>query len=241
MTQETFTPSSLPRAVLWDLDGTLVDSEPLWMDAESRLMVEHKLPWSHDDAMLMVGNALPDSAEIMRSRGLRLPVRHIIDRLLDDVVARMATEISWRPGAKALLTALQEAGVPQALVTMSEMPMADAVVANLGFDPFSVRVTGERVEKGKPDPEPYLMALALLDAEHSSTEGPVTAANSVAIEDSVPGSSASLGAGLKTVGVPLHVPLAPREGMVLVRDLTEVTPQFLGGLLAAPVATEVSS
>jgi beta-phosphoglucomutase-like phosphatase (HAD superfamily) len=225
--------SSLPRAVLWDLDGTLVDSEPLWMDAESRLMEEHGLPWTHQDAMRMVGNALPDSAELLRSRGLRLPVRTIIDRLTADVVARMATEISWRPGAKNLLSALQEAGVPQALVTMSETPMANAVVGNLGFDPFSVRVTGDRVEKGKPDPEPYLMAVALLDSEHGSPENPVTCANSVAIEDSVPGTTASLRAGLRTVAVPLHVPLEPRDGIHLVRDLTEVTPAFLGALVTS--------
>lgn len=228
--------SRLPRAVLWDLDGTLVDSEPLWMDAESRIMEDHGLPWTHEDAMLMVGNALPDSAELLRSRGLRLSVRQIIDTLIGDVVTRMATEISWRPGAKDLLRALNEAGVPQALVTMSEMPMADAVVENLGFDPFSIRVTGERVEKGKPDPEPYLMGLALLDSAHGTPEAPIDAAHSVALEDSIPGTTSSLTAGLRTVGIPLHVPVPERDGLHLVRDLTVVTPEFLGSLIEGPTA-----
>jgi beta-phosphoglucomutase-like phosphatase (HAD superfamily) len=228
--------AQLPRAVLWDLDGTLVDSEPLWMDAETALMQEHGLPWTHDDAMLMVGNALPDSAEILRSRGLRLPVRTIIDTLTEHVVSRMATEISWRPGAKDLLSALQELGVPQALVTMSETPMANAIVESLGFDPFSARVTGDRVEKGKPDPEPYLVGLALLDAAHGTPERPITAAHCVAFEDSVPGTTASLTAGIRTVGIPLHIPLEAREGLHLVRDLTEITPEILGSLVREPTS-----
>lgn len=236
MSPTTHPGTQLPRAVLWDLDGTLVDSEPLWMDAESRIMAEHGLPWTHEDAMLMVGNALPDSAELLRSRGLRLSVRAIIDTLIEEVVTRMTTEISWRPGAKDLLRSLHEAGVPQALVTMSEMPMADAVVENLGFDPFSIRVTGDRVEKGKPDPEPYLMALALLDSAHGTPKAPIDAAHSVALEDSIPGTTSSLSAGLTTVGIPLHVEVPERPGLQLVRDLTVVTPEYLGALVSGTPA-----
>lgn len=226
--------SRLPHAVLWDLDGTLVDSEPLWMDAEYALMNAHGLPWTHEDAMMMVGNALPDSAELLRSRGLRLPVRKIIDELTESVVSRMSTEVSWRPGARELLKSLQEAEVPQALVTMSETPMAEAIVEGLGFDPFDVRVTGDRVQRGKPDPEPYLMGLALLDSVHGPTGRTITGSGSIAIEDSMPGTSSSLGAGLRTVGVPLHVELEPRDRLHLVPDLTHVSAEHLGELAHLP-------
>lgn len=217
----------LPQAVLWDLDGTLIDSEPLWMAAEGELMAAHGLGWSDEQGRAMVGNALPVSAGLMQEAGLPLGLREIIDTLIDAVMQGLRENVPWRPGVRELMEALGEAGVPQALVTMSERPMADAVMQGLGSSPFSVVVTGDAVERGKPDPEPYLKALDELAQQHPG----VIAAGSLALEDSVPGTSSALAAGLVTVGVPLHVPLTERDGLILLPTLAGVTPQELGCLV----------
>lgn len=218
----------LPQAVLWDLDGTLIDSEPLWMAAEASLMAEFGIEWTHEDAMSLVGNALPVSAEIMRSHGVPLENRQVIDRLIGEVMDGLRRDVPWRAGARELLVSLQQAGVPQALVTMSEAVMAEAVVQGLGFDPFSVRVTGDVVRNGKPHPEPYLTAVAQLEESH----GPLDPQQVVAVEDSRPGTASAMAAGLVTVAVPLHVPLEPNPGLHLLKDLDGVTSQDLARIVA---------
>lgn len=226
----------LPHAVLWDLDGTLIDSEPLWMAAEAGLMAEFGIEWTHDDAMRLVGNALPVSAEIMRSHGVPLENRQVIDRLIGEVMDGLRHEVPWRPGARELLISLQQAGVPQALVTMSEAVMADAVVQGLGFDPFDVKITGDVVHHGKPHPEPYLTAVARLEEKH----GPMDARRIVAVEDSRPGTASAIAAGLVTVAVPLHVPLEPRPELNLLKDLDGVTPQDLSLIVVQDSARRAS-
>lgn len=224
----------MPQAVLWDLDGTLIDSEPLWMSSESALMHAHGLGWTQADALSMVGNSLPASAAHMRSMGLPLGEREIIDHLIGQVLAGLKDEVPWRPGARELLQGFRELGVPQALVTMSETPMAQAVLAGMPDDPFDVIVTGDVVEHGKPHPEPYLTALARLNRIH----GGITAEGSLALEDSLPGTTSALAAGVVTVGVPLHVALAERDGLILVPSLANVTPQDLGCLVALATTRE---
>lgn len=219
----------LPQAVLWDLDGTLIDSEPFWMRAEDELMAEQGIPWSHEQSMQLVGNALPNSAAILREAGVRLEAREIIDRLSGAVTEQLRREIPWRPGALSLLSSLREAGVPQALVTMSEAPMAAAVIEGMGFDPFDARVTGDTVERGKPDPLPYLRGLEILAGLH----GPLEASRCVGLEDSVPGTASAMEAGLVTVGIPLHVGLPRHADLHLLPSLDGVTPQHLGEVVAA--------
>ena len=110
-----------PAAVLWDLDGTLVDTEPYWFAAERRLVAAYGRDWPDHHAHSMVGFDLRDSAAYMIEHGGidDLSPEEVIDRLLDDVTASVQREIPWRPGARELLTALVAEGVPCALVTMS--------------------------------------------------------------------------------------------------------------------------
>lgn len=224
--------SPLPQAVLWDLDGTLIDSEPLWMAAEEALMHAHGIAWTHEDAMQMVGNALPASAQLMIDAGVQLGPREIIDTLISDVMEGLRREVPWRPGARELLAALREAGIPQALVTMSETVMARTIVEGLGFDPFEVKVTGDLVENGKPHPEPYLTAVERLEQTH----GPLDKRRVVALEDSNPGTASAIAAGVVTVGVPLHAPLPRLADIHLLMGLEDVTPAHLGEIIEADAA-----
>ena len=169
----------LPDAVLWDLDGTLVDTEPAWIAAESELAREHGVDWTAEDGEAMVGSALPNAAAIMRGRGVHLSDDEIIGFLIDRVLVSLGERVPWQPGALELLTELRDAAVPCALVTMSYRDMADRIVAGAPDGVFHVVVAGDEVTQGKPHPEPYLRAAEMLG---------VDVRRCVAFEDSPPGS-----------------------------------------------------
>lgn len=191
------------KAALWDMDGTLVDTEPYWIAAEHDLVEAHGGRWSHEQAMQLVGQSLMHSAGILQDAGVRLEKREIVDTLSARVIERIKEEVPWRPGARELLDELHSAGVRCALVTMSEGPLAREVVAALPKPYFEFLVTGDTVSQGKPHPEAYLTAverLRLSDPE-------LTIDHCVAFEDSVPGVTAALASGVVTVGIPHQVPL----------------------------------
>ena len=182
---------ALPAAVLWDMDGTLVDTEPYWMDAEYALVAEHGGHWSEEQARALVGNPLPVSAEVLhRSGGVDLPPEVIVERMLDHVVAEVQRHLPWRPGAQELLRALRAADVPCALVTMSYARLTDAVVSALPAGTFAAVVPGDEVRHGKPHPEPYLTAAARLGVDPRDC---------LAIEDSATGTASAAAAGAAVV------------------------------------------
>ena len=199
-------------AVLWDLDGTIVDTEPVWIAAEHELAAEHGTTWTDEDALQLVGNALIDSGEYIRTRlGLDLSAEQVVDYLVTRVVAALQDDIPWRPGARELIAELGGRGVPQALVTMSYRAIATPVVAHL---PLQAVVTGDEVTHGKPHPEPYLRAAELLG---------VDAADCLAVEDSATGAASANAAGCTVVVVPHLVPVPPSPRRISVPSLREVT------------------
>lgn len=194
------------RAVLWDMDGTIVDTEPYWIAAERALVEAHGGTWSHSQALQLVGQSLVFSAGILQEAGVALSVREIIDTLTDAVVARVRENVPWRPGARELLDQLHSAGIRCALVTMSEEPLAREVVAALPAPYFEFLVTGNQVTQGKPHPEAYHSAVATLQR----TDPALTLHHCVAIEDSVPGVAAAVASGVVTVAVP-HIIALPED------------------------------
>ena len=189
-----------PAAVLWDMDGTLVDTEPYWVAAEYRLAERYGGTWDDRHALNLVGNDLLDSGVYIREHmGIDLSAEQIVEALLDDVVAQVEGAVPFRPGALELLAELRAAGVPLALVTMSYARFVDPVLAALPPGVFDEVVTGDAVYRGKPHPEPYLTAARLLG---------VTPERCLAIEDSEPGTTSAVAAGCTALVVPLHVPVA---------------------------------
>ena len=224
-TSRTRPPATLPAAVLWDMDGTLVDTEPYWIQAEFEIVAEHGGQWSDELAHQLVGNPLLVSAEfILAHSPVTLSAPELVEALLERVVARVTEKIPWRPRARELLTELGTLGVPSALVTMSWTSLAYAVTSALPEGTFDVVVTGDAVTHGKPHPEPYLTACAELDARPGEC---------VAIEDSATGVRSAVAAGVPTIAVPHVVAVPPIAGAVALDGLAGVRAADLARLVAA--------
>ncbi|MEJ7635853.1 HAD family phosphatase [Aeromicrobium sp.] len=203
-------------AVLWDLDGTIVDTEPLWMAAEHELAAEHGKIWTEEDGLALVGNSLIASGHYIRERlEIDMSAEDIVDYLVGELAASLTEHIDWRPGARDLIEALDDAGVPQALVTMSYATIAAPVTASL---PFKAVVTGDIVSRPKPFPDPYLLAAELLG---------VDAVQCLAIEDSGTGATSANAAGCDVLVVPHFVNVPEAERRVQIPTLEGLGPADL--------------
>jgi len=227
--EPTTTPAAdLPAAVFWDMDGTLVDTEPYWINAEHAIVEEAGGVWNDEYAHQLVGNDLMVSAEFIRDNSpITLEPVEIVEDLLRRVIAQVTEHVPWRPGAIELLSALREAGVPNALVTMSWRSLADSVLAALPEGTFAAVITGDEVEHGKPHPEPYLAAARALGVE---------VGDCIAIEDSPTGVRSAVAAGVPTLAVPHVVPVPIIAGAVQAPSLRGLTPADLRRLLTRPSA-----
>ncbi len=181
------------------MDGTLVDTEQYWMDAETDLIGSYGGTWSHEQALQLVGSGLIDSAVLLQQAGVRMGAVEIVDDLTERVRVRLRQDgVPFRPGAIEMLRSLRASGVRTALVTMSLRRMAEDIVALIGFDSFDVIVGGDDVERPKPFPDPYLQAADALGVDITDT---------VALEDSRTGLQAAIASRAVAIGVPHIVPL----------------------------------
>lgn len=221
-----------PSAVLWDMDGTLVNTEPFWIAAETPLVESFGGTWSHEQGLQLVGKGLHDAARVFQEHGVRMTADAIVDRLTDDVMAGLARDgVPFRPGARELLRSLRDADVKTALVTMSMHRMARAVVDLIDFDAFDVVVAGDDVERPKPYPDPYLQACRMLG---------VSAQDTVAIEDSPNGLRSAVASGAVTVGVPMMVSLAGAGAHTVWPTLAGRTAADVDAVFAAHRARQAS-
>ena len=206
-------------AVLWDLDGTIVDTEPLWMAAEHALAAEHGKIWTEEDGLALVGNSLIKSGHYIREKlEIDMSAEDVVDYLVQQLASALADHIEWRPGARELIEALDSAGVPQALVTMSYAPIADPVAASL---PFKAVVTGDIVSRPKPYADPYLLAAELLGVDPQDC---------LAIEDSGTGAASANAAGCDVLVVPHFVNVDEAERRVQIPTLEGIALEDLDAL-----------
>ena len=216
-----------PAAVLWDMDGTLVDTEPYWIEAEYALAERYGGTWSREHALNLVGNDLIESGRYIREHmDIDLEPSLIVEELLDRVIASVERAVPWRPGAVELLAGLKEHGVPCALVTMSYRRFVAPILAALPEGAFAHVVTGDAVLHGKPHPEPYLKAARALG---------VDPADCLAIEDSNTGARSAEAAGCRVLVVPNHVPVLPGDRRMFVESLARVDATALTGARDASV------
>jgi HAD superfamily hydrolase (TIGR01509 family) len=204
-----------PAAVLWDMDGTLVDSEHYWLSSEQELASSVGAVWTEQDGLNMIGMSLYDSSRLIKQKlNLEISTHEIIDRLTSSVISKLDSSLPWRPGAEQLLRATKTAGIPTALVTMSMRRNAEAVVSRMGFDAFDLIIAGDEVEHGKPHPEPYLKAAEKLGVEIHDC---------IAFEDSISGLHSAEASGAIAIGIPNMVQIPERAGRILWPTLVGVS------------------
>ena len=219
--------AALVQAVLWDMDGLLVDTEPLWTVAEVELAATFSGSWDDDIKAAIVGTRLDVAVpRVLRHFGqpdTPAQVTATSAWLLGRMVDLFASSLQPMPGALGLLAALHGEGVPQALVSSSYRVLVDAVLAG-GVGPFAVTVAGDEVVDGKPHPEPYLTAAAALGVDPTRC---------VVLEDSPSGVASGHAAGCAVVAVPSvpGVVLDPAPRRLVVPSLEAVSVADLRALV----------
>ncbi|MFI7502320.1 HAD-IA family hydrolase [Streptomyces sp. NPDC049687] len=205
------------QAVLFDMDGTLVDTERLWWEAVEQVAGR---ALTEADQPEVLGRPVEHTAGWLATTTDR-PVGDLADALHREFAARVRTGIEPRPGALALLDALARDAVPTALVTASPRAVADTVLEALGENRFAVSVTADDTEHTKPAPDPYLAACRALGVHPSGC---------VAVEDTETGVASAEAAGCAVLAVPSLAPIGPAPGRTVLTSLEGVTPERLRGL-----------
>ncbi|KJS54277.1 HAD family phosphatase [Streptomyces rubellomurinus] len=229
MPESALSPSEgLPAAVLFDMDGTLVDTEQLWWQAAAELAEELRHPLTEQDAPEVLGQAVEHTAaHLHRVSGTELSEAELAARLGESFAGKVAAETVPRPGALALLAALRDAGVPAALVSASPRRVVDLVLSAIGRDWFATTLAAEDTPRTKPAPDPYLAA-----AERLGLDPAVC----LAVEDTPTGVTSASAAGCAVLAVPSTDVAMPAGGRItLLASLEQADLTLLGKLSTAPV------
>ncbi|WEV74129.1 HAD family phosphatase [Bifidobacterium sp. ESL0798] len=151
------------KAVLWDMDGTLIDSEPYWHQVEMDIAGEHGGYWSEEIGWTCSGKPVPQVAQLMIDKGTKLSVPEVGRLMIEGVARKEAEHMPWIPGVEDVLRSLIAAGIPSVLVTASPRRMAENLVRQAPEGAFVGYVCGEDDLPKKPNPAPYLAAAKIVD------------------------------------------------------------------------------
>lgn len=208
-----------PAAVLFDMDGTLVDSEKVW-----DISLADTAAWLGGELSVktrehMVGSSMARSVAMMHDElGIDADPEASAAYLTERTAELFSGPLPWRPGARELLDAVSAAGIPMALVTATHRRLTMLALNTIGAGRFQAIVCGDEVSRGKPHPEPYLRAADLLG---------VAPRDCLVIEDSVLGVRAGEAAGCSVLGVPSEVPLPPGPRRTIRSSLVGLTVEGL--------------
>jgi HAD superfamily hydrolase (TIGR01509 family) len=214
-------PSDGVAAVVFDLDGVLVDTEPLWADAKHELVREAGGRWSPDAPTAMLGMSGPEWSQYMRDElAVPLPAPEIARRVVDGMLRRLEADVPVIAGARDAVTAIA-ARWPLALASSADRPVIEAALQSAGLAQlFDVIVPSEAAGRGKPAPDVYLAAAAGLGVQPDAA---------VAIEDSANGMRSAKAAGMGLIAIPNpHTAVDPAAlalADVLLDTITELNPE----------------
>ncbi|ETK38044.1 HAD family hydrolase [Microbispora sp. ATCC PTA-5024] len=211
-------------AVLFDMDGLLVDTEEVWFEVETEVVGRLGGSWGPEHQEQLVGGSWERTvAYMMELTRADVDPDLVGEWLIDGMERRLSTGVVPMPGALDLLRDLTDNGVRTALVTSSLRVIADAVLKAVGREHFEVVVTADDVVRTKPHPEPYLTAAALLAVEPGRC---------VVLEDSPNGVASATAAGCRVVAVPSVLPIAAAPGRLVMPSLVDVDLGLLRSLVA---------
>lgn len=202
------------RAVLFDMDGTLTDSERLWSISLERVAVHYGGTLTPATREAMVGQDMWATIDMLHAAlGVRADPGRTAAMLTRETEEVFAAGLPWKPGAQDLLHAVRAAGLFTALVTATHRPLVEIALNTLGRNNFDVTVAGDEVTRNKPDPEPYARAMELLALRPEDC---------LAIEDSPAGSRSAIRAGVPVLVVPSETAVPPADGLVFAHSLVGI-------------------
>ena len=201
-------------AILFDMDGTLIDSEPLWLEAEIEIMEELGYNWDQQDQINCLGGPIDKTENYMQDRSNNIkPFGYFTEKLDDVMEKKLSTKLNLIPNALEIINDCKRSELKIALVTASSGRLMSAVLKRFPVGIFDTTVSYDDVKRSKPDPEPYLLA--------SKTLG-VDITNCVVIEDSLTGVQSGLNAGAQVIGIPHLVKMPSNPNLRVVESLSEI-------------------
>ncbi|HWV35397.1 MAG TPA: HAD family phosphatase [Thermomicrobiales bacterium] len=221
------------KAVFLDHDGTLVDTEPYWIEAEILLPEQFGLTWTEEDSVACIGSPMPVTAQKMQDLGIPMTIEEIIEDLCSRVLAMIDEQgVPWLPGALDLFENLAAEGIPCAIVSNAWRSVVEKNISTLPEGTVQFILAGNEMVHPKPHPWSYAHAAEVLG---------VDPAGQVAIEDSLPGTLSAEAAGMNVLVVPgiAEVPDAPTRFRV--GSLTNVSVDTLRAIAAGEFAPTVVS
>lgn len=203
---------TLPQAVLLDMDGTLVDTEPLWLDAAREVAAAHGHTLTDEEGAGVLGRTCADTAAYLAMLSSRAAADQALESDLEDTfLTAVEKGVRLRPGARDLLDRLADEDIPAALVSASPRRVVDAVLKTLGAEAFRATVADGETDRSKPHPDPYVEAAARLDLPPGAC---------LVVEDSPTGIAAAEAAGCRVVAVPSATPVEAAPGRRVLGGLT---------------------
>ena len=202
------------QAVLFDMDGLFIDSEPDWHDAESSIMKSNGYDWAPQDQLQCLGGPLTRVTEYMSKclEGRKSPDQ-LGKLIVDEMVRRLSGQVAKMPGAVEFSRKVADANIPQALVSASPRVIVDAVLTGMTEKYFAKSVASGDIERTKPFPDPYLHAAKLLGVDIQKC---------IIFEDSPTGLTAARASGAFVVGIPHYVVVEEDARLKIIKSFSDI-------------------
>ena len=201
-------------AILFDMDGILIDSEPLWLEAEIEIMEELGCNWDQQDQINCLGGPIDKTENYMQDRSNNIkPFGYFTEKLDDVMEKKLSTKLNLIPNALEIINDCKRSELKIALVTASSGRLMKAVLKRFPVGIFDAVVSYDDVKRSKPDPEPYLLAAKTLGVDIT---------NCVVLEDSLTGVQSGLSAGAQVIGIPHLVKMPSNPNLRVVESLSEI-------------------
>jgi HAD superfamily hydrolase (TIGR01509 family) len=202
-------------AILFDMDGTIIDSEPLWLQAEIQVMAELGCHWDEQDQINCLGGPMERTEKYMQDRsGNVKPYGYFGQRLNEVMKLKFVKDLELIPNALELITKSKEAGLKTALVTASGRELMNSALTRFPENSFDIAISRDDVANSKPHPEPYLMAAERLKVKIDEC---------LVLEDSMTGVRAGLDSGAQVVAISHIISITTEKNLRVISNLTEIT------------------